>query len=146
MESNIEISNLQCFVDIVLNIFNKKVPNKKRFIRANEAPSMNKTLKKAIMKRSRLRNTFLKNRTEENKRNYNKERNFCVNLLRKEKKNFFEKIDVNKVTDNKTIWKTVKPLFSNKTVISDKITLVKDNEIVSDNKEVADTFNRALLK
>ena len=33
---------------------------KKHFIRANEAPFMNKVLKKTIMKRSQLRNAFPK--------------------------------------------------------------------------------------
>ena len=107
---------------------------------------MNKTLQQAIMKRSRLRNIFLKNCTEENKRNYNKQRNFCVSLLRKEKKKFFDKLDIAKITDNKIFWKTVKPLFSNNTVISERITLVKDNEIISDSIEVAETFNKFFVE
>ena len=45
------------------------------------------------MIRSRLRNTFLKDPGNENKKNYRKQRNFCVSLLRKEKKHCFEKLD-----------------------------------------------------
>ena len=52
----------------IFNIFNRHVPIKKKYIRANEAPFMSKELHKAIMKRSRLRNIFLKHRTDTNKK------------------------------------------------------------------------------
>ena len=45
------------------------------------------------------------------------------------------------ITDKKTFWKTVKPLFSDKQVQLGKITLVKGDEITADNKEVANIFN-----
>ena len=38
----------------------------KKYVRANEAPFMTKEFHKASMKRSRLRNKFLKGRTENN--------------------------------------------------------------------------------
>ena len=37
--------------------------------------------------------------------------------------------------------KTVKPMFSNKSVNRESITLVKDDKILSKNLEVAETFN-----
>ena len=46
---------------------------------------MNKTQSKAIMLRANLRNTFLKNRSNENKTNYMKQQNCCVSLLRKKR-------------------------------------------------------------
>ena len=85
---------------------------KKCYIRANEAPFMNKVLKKAIMKRSQLRNAFLKKRTLESQVSYNKQRNYCTSLLRKEKWNYFENIDISKISDNEIFWKTVKPICS----------------------------------
>ena len=42
----------------------KHAPTKKRYARANQAPYMNKKLSKEIMKRSRLRNTFLNTRSD----------------------------------------------------------------------------------
>ena len=42
-------------------------PRKRKHARGNQMPFMTKDLSKAIMKRSRLRNNFLKNRTGENK-------------------------------------------------------------------------------
>ena len=38
-------------------------------------------------------------------------------------------------------WKTVKPMFSNKNVNRESITLVKDDKILSENLEVAETFS-----
>ena len=46
------------------------------------SPFMNKTLPNAIMVRTKLRNTFLIKRSEENKKRYNMQRN-CVSLLQK---------------------------------------------------------------
>ena len=45
---------------------------KKKRVRGYHSPFINKSLSKAIMVRTRLRNIFLKNRSEENKINYNK--------------------------------------------------------------------------
>ena len=43
---------------------------------------MNRAIRKTIVKRSRLRNKFLKNPTNENNIIYKKQRNLCVTLLR----------------------------------------------------------------
>ena len=47
---------------------------KKKYVRGNHSSFMNKSFSKAILVRTRLRNNFLKNRSEENKINYNKQR------------------------------------------------------------------------
>ena len=96
------------------------------------------------MKRSQLRNVFLKKtleRTLESQVVYIIKRNYCTSLLRKGKQNYFEKIDTSKISGNKMFWKTVKPMFSNKNVNRESITLVKDDKILSENLEVAETFN-----
>ena len=66
----------------------KQGPIKKRYARANQAPYTNKKLSKEIMKRSRLRNKFLNTRSDLDRKAYNKQRNYVVSLLRKEKNNF----------------------------------------------------------
>ena len=63
---------------------------------------MNKSLKKAHMKRSRLRKIYVKNKTDANRIAYIKQRNYCVSLLRK--------TDLNE-KDNKQFWRTIKPLL-----------------------------------
>ena len=124
-----------------MNILNKHAPMKEKLIRANNSPFMNKTMSKAIMTRSRLKNKFLKNPTEENKVNYNKQRNYCVNLLCKIKKNYYANLDINNVTDNKKFWNTVKPFFSDKSNTGKNITLIDGDNIISTEKQVAETMN-----
>ena len=51
-------------------------------------PFMNKELSKAIMDRARFRNNFLKHRTDENRKKYSKQSNYCVSLLRKTKRTY----------------------------------------------------------
>ena len=63
-------------------ILENRAPLKKKYVRGNHSPFMNKSLSKAIMVRTRLRSIFVKNRSEENKINYNKQRNLCVTVLR----------------------------------------------------------------
>ena len=45
-------------------------------------------------------------------------------------------------TDNKKFWNTVKPVFSNNNGSSQKITLVDDGKIISNDEEVAETLNQ----
>ena len=61
------------------------------------------------MRRTRLRNQFLKNRTDENKISYSKQRNYCVSLLRKTKTQYYGILGQKSVTDKKAFWKRVKP-------------------------------------
>ena len=77
------------FISPCNGILNKHTPQKKRYVRGNQSPFMNKTLSKAIMQRSKLRNLFLKKRTKENRNNYVRQRNLCVTLLQKIKREFF---------------------------------------------------------
>lgn len=102
---------------------------------------MNKTLSKAFSKRAQLKNKKQKNPTAENIEAFKKQRNYCVNLLRKEKKNFYNNLDVAIMRDNKLFWDVTKPLVTGKSKIKSKITLVENNEIVSDDQKVAEILN-----
>ena len=73
---------------------------------------MNRALSKEVMTRKRLRNNFLKDRSEENKRKYSKQRNYCASLLRKSKSLYFEDLNEKKISDNKTYWKIIYPFYS----------------------------------
>ena len=111
---NITSTSYELFESTFLELLNKHVPMKEKYATATNAPFMNKTLSKAIMTRSRLRNRFLCNPDMTNKMKYNKQRNNCVNLLRKEKRKYYKNLDLKVITDNKNLWKTMKPLFSDK--------------------------------
>ena len=113
------------FKAVLNQAIQKHAPIKQRYVRANQAPFINKTINKEIMKRSRLRNKFLNTKSDIDRKAYNKQRNLCVSLIRREKKNFFNNISTRDITDNKTFWKTVKPLFTDKIQIKSKITLIE---------------------
>ena len=42
---------------------------------------------------------------------YKKQHNYGSRLYKKERKKYYEKLNVKNVTDNKEFWKTVKPFF-----------------------------------
>ena len=128
----LNVSDLDSFFYIILNTLNKKAPKKQKYVRANQGPLTNKTLQKEIMKRSRLRNIFLKPKTESEKIAYDKQRNHCVGLTRKTKKDYYSNLDEKCAIDNKKLWKTVKPFLSDKTMMDDNITLVENNEIITE--------------
>ena len=86
---------------------------------------MSKTLRKAIMKRSKLRNTFNKKRSSENWQNYKRQRNIYSNILKSTKKTFLETLNINEITDNRKFWKTVKPFFTDKYKIRKNIILTE---------------------
>ena len=106
--------NLKYFKETVFCIFNKHAPIKRKYAHANKVPFMAKELHKAIMKRSRLRNKFLKTKSITDRKNYNVQRNYCKKLLRSTKKSYFNDLDTSKINDNRSFWKTIVPLFSKK--------------------------------
>ena len=113
-------------------------------LRFNNSAFMNKKLRKEIMKRSKLKTNFNKNRNHENGCKYETQRNYCVNLLGKSKKQYFSNISVSDVTDNKSFWKSVKPYFSNKGSNSNKITLVENDAIITNDRVISKTMNKFL--
>ena len=90
-----------------------------------------------------LRNKFINFKTDADRIAYNKQRNYCVSLIRKWN-----------VTDNKTFWTKVKLLFSKKVNSQTKIKLVEKGntlsdleilfeveKVTSDDREIAEMFN-----
>ena len=75
------------------------------------------------------------------KRAYNTQRNLCVSLVRKAKKEYFDNLDLRNLTDNKKFWRTVKPLFTDKGMNHDKTILVEDDEIISENEQISESLN-----
>ena len=59
-----------------------------------------KELSKAIMLRSKLRKKFSSDRTEKSRCKYKKQRNVCVFLLKKAKKDYYENIDISSLSDS----------------------------------------------
>ena len=84
--------------------------------RGNHAPFISKEMRKAIYGRSRLKNKFCKNPSEENERKYKRQRDLCVSLRRKAVKQYFSNITSKGIVTIKALWKTIKPFLTNKVV------------------------------
>ena len=80
--------------------------------------------------------------TEENKQAFKKQKNFCNRLYKKERKKYYENLDLRKITDNKKFWNTVKPLLSNKGTTSQKISLKEGDKLVTDDSEIANVLKK----
>ena len=110
---------------------------KRKIIRGYHAPYVTKSLRKAIM--TALQNRFHKARTKENERIYKKHRNYCSWLYKKERKKYYNSLNIKEVTDNKKFWKTVKPFFTDKSKGGDNIILVENENIISEDNDVSET-------
>ena len=64
-----------------------------------------------------------------------------MSILRKNKRDYFGNLNNKIVTDNRTFWKTISPLFSEKTFQRECITLKESNKTITNNVELAETFN-----
>ena len=115
----------------------KHAPIKKKYLRANQGELMTKELNKAIMTRSRLRNKYLKDKSAASKIAYDKQRNYCVNILRRTKKKYFANTNISSITDNKKFWETVH--FNN--IVKNLRTVTNKNYP----KEIANSVNLNLL-
>ena len=81
---------------------------------------MSKQLRKAIMTRTNLLNKYRKGNSAENLFTYKRLRNFCVKLLIKSKKDFYNNLNVKRITDNTKFWQTVKVNFTDKILKNEK--------------------------
>lgn len=126
------------FHEIFTSILDEMAPLKTRYLRANDKPHMNKSLRKAIMKRARLKNIANSSKLPEDVLRYRVQRNLVVRLNRKAKLSFFN----NSTNSSKSFWDTCKPFFSEKGAdINSRIILVDQGEIISTDKDIAATFN-----
>ena len=134
---------LDVFSTISTEIFDKHAPKKKRYIRYNHKPFISNEISKATMTRSRLRNRFLKNRNEQNRKIFCKQKNKCVSLLRISKKDYFENLNEKNITDSKRFSKTVKPFLSKKNHLPERINLTEEenNSLLTNCEEVAKELN-----
>ena len=80
-------------------------------------------------------------RTNESQVAYNKQRNICVSLLRETKRDYLANLDTKTMKDNRKFWKTVNPLFSEKSYSKESISLINKDGLITENEDLAKTFN-----
>ena len=83
---NQQIYEYKHFKQIFFEVLNTHAPIKRKLLRANHIPHMRKTLRKAIMKRSKLENKYERKKKSENLISCKKQKNFCSKLYRKSEK------------------------------------------------------------
>ena len=78
--------SLDSFLDICKYAVDETAPLKQKYIRANNSPFMNKTISREIMKGTRMRKKFLRERTEVNRKAGNIQRNCCFTDTKNQKR------------------------------------------------------------
>ena len=104
---------------------NMYAPLKRKYIRGNNSPFINRILSKETMKRTRLRNKFFKSKSQDDKKNYVKQ-SYCVSLFRRTKK-------------EQPLWKLLNP--SNKSIVNEKIILAEKETVRRNDSSVANVLN-----
>ena len=74
-----------------METLNKHAPKKTKVFRGNHKPYINKTLRKAIMKRSQLKNKANKTKYPKDISKYKKQRNYMVKLNNQSKQEHFDR-------------------------------------------------------
>ena len=134
------------FEDTFNAVLNKHAPIKTKLLRANHKPYVTKAMRKAIMKRSELATKYRRSPTDENLRTWKKHKNFCSNLYKRERRNYYESLDMKKLTDNQKFWNTVKPIFSNKAKGSSHISLIENDKLLTAEEDVTETLNKHFVE
>ena len=62
-----------------------------------------------------------------------------------EKKSNLANLDTKNISYNKIVWQAVKPFFTGKTLDSDQFTLTNNDEIISDDENIATFTNKFFL-
>ena len=115
---------------------------KQKQVRCNQAPFITKELSKAIMVKSKARIRYLKWPSRENYVSHKKSKNICNSLTKKAKKIYFKEATKNGIMTNKMFWGTVKSFLTNKGCTShDFISIEKDGELISNEKELVEILN-----
>ena len=94
------------------------------------------------MNKSKTRNRNLKWSSRENILAMKCAKNLCNNLIKTNKKSYFQKVREKGFANNKAYWNTIKPFLTNKGFLtSDSISLTKENETITDKKTITHSFN-----
>ena len=105
----------------------------------------NKGLSKAIMTRTKLRNIFLQNRSEENRIRYLKQRIFLCLSFKKNKKLILWKCKCKVCCRQLAILENSKTSLSDKFADKDKIHLIENNELAKTDPETAEILNNVFF-
>ena len=116
-------------------------PKQVKILRGNHKPHYNKNLRKAIIKKSRLKNKANRSKDPVDIANYKKQHNLVVLLNRQSESKYFNEVSNTKIS--RPFWETCKPYFSNKHARGDsKIMLIENDKMLLKHEEVTKEFNQ----
>ena len=113
---------------------------RKKALWGNEKYHINKNLRLAIMKSSKLEYKPNKTKNSLDIINYQKQHNYVTKLNKTAKLEYFNHLKLGK--DNKPFWEKCKPYFTSKHSKADTDIMLNENgELPLEHKDVADTFH-----
>ena len=133
--------SFDCINTNLTKVLYRYAPIKNKFVRANDGPFMTKELRKAIMHRSKLKNKYNRNKTNENWNAFEQQRNKCVAILRSSKLIYYRNLGTQNLADNRNNWKTVKPVLADRVQVSPTINLLENGELVNNDLKIAQILN-----
>ena len=77
------------------------------------------------MRRSQLETKNLKNKTQTDFKLYKKHKNFCSKLCKRERRKYYESLDMKNVLHSKKFWKTMTPFLPDKNTVFSQISTKK---------------------
>ena len=92
----------------------------------------------------RQENKNFKNKSQKHYHLFNKWKNFCSKLYKKEREKYYYTFDIRNVTDNQQFPKTTKPFLSEKSKTSLKIMLKNKNKFISNDNKPVEEFSSFL--
>ena len=106
---------------------------------------MKKTLRKAIMFRSRLKISVIKTDHLKTGITAKDKETFCKPFFEILKKNYFGNLNLKNTSDNRKFWKTIKLCFSKKELNSNKYLLLGKEVLKINKRKIAKKFNERFI-
>ena len=96
------------------------------------------------MRRSQLETKYLKTKIQTNLKLYKKHKSLCSKLYKRERRKYYEPLDMKNVFDSKEIWKTRRPFLYDKNTVFSQIGIEKNNQIISGDNDLLKPFSTFL--
>ena len=93
------------------------------------------------MRRSQLEIKYLKTKTQTHLKLYKKHKNFCSKLCKRERRKYYESLDMKNILDSKECWKTLRPFLLDKSTVFSQISIERNNRIISDDFDLSEEFS-----
>lgn len=123
---------------LLIEVMDKHAPQKKRMTKSRQLACMNGELRKAINVKAMLKRKFNRNRSSQSFDRYRNQRNKVTSLKRKSLKEYLGK---NCSKEEPKFWETIGPFMTEKSSISENISLKEGDEVIVDQTKICNIFN-----